>query len=334
MSDAPSPGSEDRTVRMTARTAMAPASDSTTPQPTRKRPVRLYAGAGIVLIAALAGGAWLLLRDTRPEQPVSAGTASTPEAAPAAPSRPPRALPPFSPTRMVDEVFEGRDPGHSVSASVEKARVRIGQDSLRFSINSSKPGYVYVLVVGTNRSDFDLLFPNTVDTNNRIRPGQTLTLPGPQWPLRAQGPPGTSRFVAIVSHEPRDFSDLAPPPEGMFQKFPLAVGAELYLHHAGPSPLFAGKVVCASSASCSESYGAAVFSIEQAGLESEARDPVAAPRPPAAARTPAVPRAPATREASPPAGTRSGRCSDLLQRASLGDPLTVEEQTTLKRDCR
>ena len=30
----------------------------------------------------------------------------------------------------------------------------------------------------------------------------------------------------------------------------------------------------------------------------------------------------------------SARCTDILQRASLGEPLTLEEQTALKGECK
>jgi hypothetical protein len=76
-----------------------------------------------------------------------------------------------------------------------------------------------------------------------------------------------------------------------------------------------GTVICPSSGPCSESYGAVVFSGEGIG---------------ATARNPAAPKAPAAR--TPSAGPR--RCSDILERASLGESLTDEEQTFLTRDCR
>ena len=77
----------------------------------------------------------------------------------------------------------------------------------------------------------------------------------------------------------------------------------------------AGKVLCASRTRCSESYGAVAFS----------RDETRATAP-----APAAPKAPAAR----PAPVVSRRCSDILERASLGDPLTDEEQTFLRKDCR
>ena len=77
----------------------------------------------------------------------------------------------------------------------------------------------------------------------------------------------------------------------------------------------AGKVICASATRCSESYGAVVFSHDGARNT---------------ARSPATSTAPAAR----PTSKASRRCSDILERASLGEPLTDEEQTFLRRDCR
>jgi len=82
----------------------------------------------------------------------------------------------------------------------------------------------------------------------------------------------------------------------------------------------AGKVICTAAPQCSESYGAVVFSKE--GTSSEwPRDTT---------RIPAAPKAPAAR----PTHAGSRRCSDILERASLGESLTDEEQTFLRRDCR
>ena len=77
----------------------------------------------------------------------------------------------------------------------------------------------------------------------------------------------------------------------------------------------AGKVICASATRCSESYGAVVFSHDGARNT---------------ARSPATSTAPAAR----PTSKASRRCSGILERASLGEPLTDEEQTFLRRDCR
>jgi hypothetical protein len=280
---------------------------------------------------------------TPPAAPVVGGNvplAPSPAGTESAAGRPIASLPPVeravdssavSPSsRMVDspwtargalqEVFEARNPAHSVTATVVKHTVRIGRDNLGFSISSSRPGYVYVMLARGNGSDVELLLPNTVDANNYIEPGQPLKLPGPRWPLKAQGPPGTNEFLAIVSDEPRDFSALDASAESLFKRLRPGGRPPDRSHSASPSPL-AGTAACASATPCSQSYGAVVFSIDTVVGAHDAR--LAPPRP---AATNAL--AARDRPAASP------RCSGILERAALGDPLTDEEQTLLTRDCR
>jgi hypothetical protein len=129
-----------------------------------------------------------------------------------------------------------------------------------------------------------MLFPRAADTNNRILAGQTLKLPDLQWPTNTE-------FLVIVSDERRDIDVLGS---------------------------LAGKVICAATTPCSESYGAVVLSSVR--TRDTARGPAA----------PTAPKAPTPR----PTGAASRRCSDILERASLGEVLTAEEYTFLKRDCR
>jgi hypothetical protein len=237
-----------------------------------------------VLFGIAAAGSFYVVQRMKPLM----GSSRRLQEAPAPPAVPQASLPavppsprapdkPSSPRQMLKEIFDGRDRGHAVTASVESGAVRI---------SSARPGYVYVLAASANQSDgaplfVAVLFPRTADTNNRIRPGQNLTLPDLQWPANAE-------ILAIVSDERRDIDVLGP---------------------------LAGTVICSAAGPCSESYGAVVFSSE--GMR-------------AAARNPAAPKAPAARPTY--AGPR--RCSDILERASLGESLTDEEQTFLTRDCR
>jgi hypothetical protein len=242
----------------------------------------------IVTFAIAAGGSFYLVQRMKPlaVPPQRVQEAAAPPVMPQA-SQPTQAPPPrvsdkpSSPRQMLKEIFDGRDQGHAVTASVERGAVRIG---------SSTPGYVYVLAASANQFDgaplfVSMLFPRAADTNNRVRPGQRLTLPDLPWPANAE-------FLAIVSDERREIDVLGQ---------------------------LIGTVICPSSGPCSESYGAVAFSGE--GIRATARNP-AAPK--------AAPKAPAAR--TPSAGPR--RCSDILERASLGESLTDEEQTFLTRDCR
>lgn len=285
MSVPPRQDDSDRTVIMPASTV-----EATVGRPVRKRrPSILLILAWIALVAAITAGGLFFLR----ERKLAAVPAQRPAPAPA-PQAVPRAVPPtpapapsapekaFSPHQMLAEIFDGRNRGHSVTAVTAGGVVRIA---------SSRPGYVYVLAAGADQSVLfvAVLFPSAADTNNRIRPGQTLKLPGSQWPTNTE-------FLAIVSDEPRDFS---------------ARGS------------IAGKVVCAATTPCSESYGAVAFSSPAVRGRDAARAPAAAPPAPA-------PKAPAARLS----GAVMKRCSDILERASLGEVLTAEEHTFLRRECR
>ncbi|HKC98748.1 MAG TPA: hypothetical protein VKG20_11995 [Methylomirabilota bacterium] len=301
MSVTPNPDDREPTVAMSAQDLASPSLSDITrfiaaSKRARRRRLMMYAGIAIVFIAAAATG-WFLFRLSETRLAASVGISRAvvrPEVA--QPFGPPAAPPPRAPAKpdksaaprqMLAEIFEGRDRGHSVTASIERGAVRIG---------SSRPGYVYVLAASTSQSDgatlfVGVLYPRASDTNNRVRPGQTLKLPDFSWPTNAE-------FLAIVSDQPREIDVL---------------GA------------LAGKVVCASKTPCSESYGAAVFSSE--GMPSRMMSSEGVRGLP---RGPAAPKAPATR----PTPAVSRRCSDILERASLGEALTDQEQTFLRRDCR
>ena len=172
-------------------------------------------------------------------------------------------LKPFDPIDALDQIFRQRNRDHAVAVVLDKANVRIGKDKLSFRIRSSRPGHLYVLMVGTDRAHFNLLFPNAIDGRNRIDADKELTLPRPGWAMVAGGPAGTNHFVAIVSEQPRDFSAAGLKKVDPFAEFPLETAAEVARSQpAEPSP-FAGKPVCAAGEACSDAYGAATFTIEE-----------------------------------------------------------------------
>jgi serine/threonine protein kinase len=229
----------------------------------------LYIAVAVAVALVVAAGAGVFVLRDRP--PPVADTAPQP-----LPPPPPIAQEKeFDPLRALDEIFEWRDRNHAVTVSAGRAQARIGQDPLRFKIRSARDGYVYLLMVGTDRSDFFLLFPNAVDKNNPIRAGEELDLPRPRWKMIADGPPGTDHFVVIVSERPRDFSAAGLKSTDPFAEFPFDAAARLYRKYDGSVPLFAGKAICPPdlSAKCPESYGAAVFSIEEIAAPQKPKSP-------------------------------------------------------------
>lgn len=174
----------------------------------------------------------------------------------------------FNPIHELETIFEARDRSHAITISIDKAQVIINKDQLNFKIRSAKSGYVYILAVGTNQSDFLLLFPNKRDQNNRIVANQQIELPRKEWRMIAGEPQGTNHFIAIVSNHPRNFDHTGFEDLDIFKTFSLNRTKELYGSYNKTSPFFAGQAACTSDSpsSCSESYGAALFSIEEIGI--------------------------------------------------------------------
>lgn len=178
------------------------------------------------------------------------------------PPPPPPALakPAFHPLRALDEIIQSRNREHVVTVQLEQEKLVIGRDAMRFRLRSSKPGFVYVLMLGSDQRHMNLLFPNPRDNHNRIAPDQELQLPRPTWNLRAQGPQGTNQFVVLVSDWPRDFGKAGIDGQG---EFPLVEATALYAAFKGKEALFSGTPVCREGAACSNAYGAAGFSVDE-----------------------------------------------------------------------
>jgi hypothetical protein len=169
---------------------------------------------------------------------------------------------PFDPARMLNDIIAARNPQHEVSALVGLAQVKIGKDNLRFEVRSALAGYVYVLMLDAKREHLFLMFPNAVDPHNRIKAGQSLHLPGKNWPLVAQGPAGSDQFLVLVSESPRDFTAASLQKGEPFAEFDLnRIKAEW---QAQPQPLlFAGQAKCEPGTPCPAGFGAAGFVIEE-----------------------------------------------------------------------
>jgi hypothetical protein len=226
----------------------------------------------LALLAVIAGSAFIMTRNSSPALKEQAEVKSPPNEQTVAPPPASKELvvsKPVDPIEALEQVFQSRNLDHAVSVSLEKSQVRIGKDRLQFSISSSKPGYVYLLMVGSDRSQFWLLFPNAIDMNNSISASKPLSLPRSNWRMDAAGPPGTDQFLAIVSDSPRDFSKAGLKPSDPFAEFPLSSTMRSEQEGSQPLSVFAGKADCAvgKNTACSESYGAAMFSIEEVRVQ-------------------------------------------------------------------
>ncbi|MEO7852545.1 MAG: serine/threonine-protein kinase [Rubrivivax sp.] len=226
----------------------------------------LWLGLGVVVLggAALAAYMWLMPTETgtSPSMPAVAQAPAVPPAPePVAAVKPPAAPAPFNAIEEFDKVLAAQDGDFMVEASPVKRQLVIGRDRLSFSVKSARDGYVQVLVLGPDGS-LVLLWPNTRSDNNRIKAGQSLTLPQANWALDTAEPVGAEQFLVVVSEQRREYSSLSNEREAFLLKLPTGEVASA-LQAAWPlaTPMLLGKPAGDCKDSCN-AFGAARFSVE------------------------------------------------------------------------
>jgi serine/threonine protein kinase len=176
--------------------------------------------------------------------------------------KPPQLLPPFSPSRTLNDLLTGASVGREVTAKPVKPEVRIGKDKLEFQVQSNKAGFVYVYYLSSGNEMY-LLYPNALDKRNRIEAGATLSLPRQSWAMEAGGPAGTDEFVVIVSDRERDLKATGIQYDGVFGQFPTKILAALEAGRTGGLPILLGTPLCEGTAPCVDQYGAVSFKITE-----------------------------------------------------------------------
>ena len=185
--------------------------------------------------------------------------ATTPVLPPTLQARP---TPSWSPLDEFDRMVQASRSDFVVRASPTQGQLRIGKDRLSFQVSAARAGHVYVLVSGADGS-LQLFYPNSVATDNRIRAGQTLSLPQPHWLLDTTEPAGVEQFLVLVSEHARDFSQLGSERQSWFLQLPSgSAGAALAQTHSGAGSALAGRAQC-QTAGC-DVYGAARFQVQVA----------------------------------------------------------------------
>jgi serine/threonine protein kinase len=231
---------------------------------------RVWLGVGAVAALAVASGLFYALKPAPAPPPAAAAPVA---AAPApstgsppqvdSPPAPAPAAPTVAAPLTVEDQFrnivQAQAPGFKVEASPASRELRIGKDRLSISISSARAGYVYVLLAEHGGSVL-LFYPNSQSTDNAIRLGQTLTLPQKNWLLDTLEPPGTERFLVIVSEHMRDFSALKQTRKGWFLELDPNQGGAAVANASVPGAALAGRAKC-DGAGC-DTYGAARFDVE------------------------------------------------------------------------
>jgi hypothetical protein len=208
-----------------------------------------------------------------PAAPVAVPVAATPAAAvpakaPPAPAKP--AMP--SAFYTLQDIYSNRDDRRLVSLQASKPAFKVGADTVEFTLSSSHPGFIYLLMVGSDGKSFDMLFPNTIDQNNAIEAGQALKLPRPSWQIKAGGPSGKDHLLAVVADSPRDFSRVGMQPVGPFSMVAASAAASKDIQLVTTTSAVAGTMECAEAPAkrslvvqqrCSNAYGAAMMVLEE-----------------------------------------------------------------------
>jgi hypothetical protein len=89
-----------------------------------------------------------------------------------------------------------------------KKTLKINQDYLDLQIKSSHDGYLYLVLLGSDKKSFYMLYPNKLDGNNRIQAGKTINLPNQTWQIKAAGPAGVDHILVLVADSERDLKAL------------------------------------------------------------------------------------------------------------------------------
>ena len=159
--------------------------------------------------AAAAQAAAMAAAEAAAQQAAAEPAPQTPPVQTLAAPTPSAPMPPeVTALATLRDLEQQRDRRHRVVVKLDKPTLRIGQDFLNMQITAPHDGHVYVVMMGSDERSFYVLFPNSLDTNNRVRAGQTLRLPAPTWQLQAAGPAGTNQLLVMVTRQPRQLQSI------------------------------------------------------------------------------------------------------------------------------
>ena len=257
----------------TRPTDLRPATPAPAPAPTASSSSRsLLIGGAVFGLLAAAGVAWFLTRTPSPAattaKPLEA-TAPVPAVAAAASSATPSAPEPVAPrgpfgtVAALEDIVRHSDPLISVNTLADKQTIVIGREKMQFRFKASEAGYLYVFHSGTDGAHLSLLFPNGIDSNNRIAADTEVVLPRKSWQITADGPAGVNHIVTMMSRVPRDFSAIGLKPGGPIREFDLDTLQRLWATAPANGTPFAGTAQCADTANCDAGFGATLIRIAE-----------------------------------------------------------------------
>ncbi len=180
---------------------------------------------------------------------------------------------PPSPIATMRDIYNDRDDRRIVTLTPAQTALKVGKDYVGFTLSSTHAGYVYLLMVGSDGKEFDMLFPNKLDANNYVEAGQTIQLPRANWQVMAQGPAGTDSLLAIVADSPRNFSSIGMTPSGPFSSVEASATSVRDIQSATSVSANADSADCTGKTrtrniavavkKCSNAYGAALVTVDE-----------------------------------------------------------------------
>jgi len=183
-----------------------------------------------------------------------------PPPAPPPPAPPPPAPPvnqPIASLATMRDIYAQRDPRFEVKATPAQSKISIGRDALKFTVHSRRDGYLYIVLLGSDRESFYLLYPNVYESDNKIKANKPLVLPSANWAITAGGPAGKDEILVIVSESPRNLKTLT-------LSEPTSAAPFTYtLNNLGGRTALIDYLTGAGIQGRSESFGAAMFSVTE-----------------------------------------------------------------------
>ena len=108
----------------------------------------------------------------------------------------------------LQDIEAQRNPQRVIDVKLAKKSLKINKDYLDLQIKSNHDGYLYLVLLGSDKKSFYVLYPNKLEQNNFIKAGQTVNLPNQTWQIKAAGPAGIDHILVMVSDSPRDLNSL------------------------------------------------------------------------------------------------------------------------------
>ena len=100
----------------------------------------------------------------------------------------PEMIPPaIASIETLKDIINQSNPKRSVEVKPDKSIMKIGVDALKLEIKSSHDGYLYVVLLGSDAKSFYILYPNGLDSDNKITKLKPVRIPRPSWEIKAAG---------------------------------------------------------------------------------------------------------------------------------------------------